>query len=145
MATKLAPQVTMMKPTGQVETWQSIIFNDFSGGLIEDTLATNIETSQFQLLQNFYIIADGNYLQTRGPFQPYFVNTSNSILDTAPLSFVWVNLNGTEILVASRDAGANTAVEFWSTSGTDEWISILSSNLTDAFQVNYAVFSVNDS
>ncbi len=144
MATKLAPPVTALKAIGQVETWEPIIFNDFSGGLIEDTLATNIEKNQFQLLQNFYIIANGNYLQTRGPFQPYFVNTSNSILSTAPLSFIWVNLNGTEILVASRDAGSDTAVEFWSTSGTDEWISIISSNLTDAFQVNYAVFSVND-
>ena len=144
MATKLAPLVTALKTIGQVETWQPIIFNDFSGGLIEDTLATNIEKNQFQLLQNFYIIADGNYLQTRGPFQPYFVSTSESILATAPLTFTWVNLNGTEILVTSRDAGANTAVEFWETGGTDEWVSILSSNLTDAFQVNYAVFSVND-
>lgn len=144
MATKLAPKVTALQTIGQVETWQTIIFNDFSGGLIEDTLATNIEKNQFSLLQNFYIIADGNYLQTRGPFQPYFVNTSNSILASAPLTFTWVNLMGTEILVASRDAGADTAVEFWETGGTDEWVSILSSNLTDAFQVNFAVFSVND-
>jgi len=144
MATKLAPPVKILQPTGLVETWQTIIFNDFSGGLIEDTLATNIEKNQFSLLQNFYLIADGNYLQTRGPFQPYFVNTSNSILSTAPLSFVWTNLKGTESLVASRDAGADTAVEFWETGGTDEWVSILSSNLTDAFQVNFAVFSVND-
>ncbi|KKN29802.1 hypothetical protein LCGC14_0840290, partial [marine sediment metagenome] len=89
MATKLAPPVKILQPTGLVETWQTIIFNDFSGGLIEDTLATNIEKNQFSLLQNFYLIADGNYLQTRGPFQPYFVITSNSILSTAPLSFVW--------------------------------------------------------
>lgn len=144
MATKLAPPVKMLQPTGQVETWQSIIFNDFFGGLIEDTLATNIEKNQFAMLQNFYIIADGNFLQTRGPFQPYFVGTSNSILSTAPLTFIWTNLKGTELLVASRDAGANTAVEFWETGGTDEWVSILSSNLTDTFQINFAVFSVND-
>lgn len=144
MATKLAPQVQALQTIGQVETWQPIIFNDFFGGLIEDTLATNIEKNQFSLLQNFYLIADGNYLQTRGPFQPYFVNTSESILSTAPLTFTWVNLMGTEILVASRDAGANTAIEFWETTDTDEWVSILSSNLTDAFQVNFAVFSVND-
>ena len=68
MATKLAPPVKALQTIGQVETWQSIIFNDFSGGLLEDTLATNIEKNQLQLLQNLYIIADGNYLQTRGPF-----------------------------------------------------------------------------
>ena len=112
MATKLAPPVTMLQSTGLVEAWPAIIFDNFSGGLIEDTLATNIEKNQFSLLLNFYLIADGNFLQTRGPFQPYFVNTSNSILSTAPLTFAWMNLKGTEILVASRDDGSDIAIEF---------------------------------
>ena len=144
MAIKIAPQVQAMQPVDEIEPWTPIIFNDFSGGLIEDTLETNIEKNQFSMMQNWFLIPDGNHLRTRGPVQPYFVNTSESILGTAPLTFTWVNLNGTEILVASRDAGANTAVEFWETGGVDEWVSILSSNLTDAFQVNFATFTVND-
>ena len=141
---KMSSTILPLPPVDEIEPWDSFKINDFDGGLILDIPETSIANNQFTRLLNYYIDEDRGFLKTRGPFQPYFVNTSESILATAPETFKFVNINGTEILVASREAGSDMAIEFWETGGTDEWVSILSSNLTTANQVNFAVFRIND-
>ncbi len=141
---KMSSNIVALPVFDETEPFNALKISNFDGGLILDVPDTSIASNQFMRLQNYYIDDDRGFLSTRGPFQPYFVNTSESILATAPETFKFMNLQGVEILVASREAGSNVALEFWETGGTDEWVSILSSNLTTGNQVNYEIFIIND-
>jgi hypothetical protein len=121
--------------------WEELALQDFSGGLCTAFPESSIADNQFTALTNYYV-EDNNSLKTRGPYRPYLVATYDTVLTTAPLSFMWIELGATEYLVASRDAGANYEVNYWDTSA---WASTaIKSDLTDDYRVEFVKFSVND-
>lgn len=126
----------------QTTPWETERIFNFAGGMITDYPAATLGENQFVDLLNFLIDTDSRSLITRPQFQPIDVDTAESAATTAPLTFFWSDLRGSDTLLISRDAGADTAVEEF-TSGTP-FASILSSNLSDDRKVHFAKWTVND-
>ena len=134
----------------QPETpWDEHMIDNFSGGLNTADPAASLRKDQFTSLLNYYTLPNG-HLKTRNRFKPYLVSAQDTVLpDSAPpLSFTWIELGGTDYLVACWDNGANTEVSVWDASN-NRWAgdgggTSIKSDLTDGFKAKFVKFSVND-
>jgi len=111
--------------------------------------ASALRKGQFTVLSNYYILPDGT-LKVRGPYRPWLVASEDTILpDSAPpLTFIIVELRGSDYRVACWDAGANYEVSVYDETN-DRWAgegagTSIKSNLTDGYKVRFVKYSINE-
>ena len=116
------------------DDWQEAGIKDFSGGLCTAFPETNIRDNQFPTLSNWY--HEDRSIKTRGPYRPYLVTSQDSILATAPLTFIWVELGDTDYLIVHID----TIVQYWNST---TWTSI-KAGLTSTYKPRFVKCSINE-
>jgi hypothetical protein len=131
------------------EVWQPWQIDDFSGGLNTAEPSASIRKDQQTALTNYYH-QPNRTLVTRGPFRPWLVASEDTILpDSAPpLTFIIVELRGSDFRVASWDAGATDEVSVYD-EGNDRWAgegggTPIKTGLTSGNKVRYVKYSINE-
>lgn len=85
------PKIKPIEFESNPSPWEEYAIADFSGGLCTSQSEVNIRDNQFSQLTNYYI-KDDNSLKVRGPWRPYNVDSCETVLATAPLSFRIIEL-----------------------------------------------------
>jgi len=129
--------------------WQPYSIEDFSGGLNTNEPPASLRQNQFSVMSNWYLEPNGT-LKVRGPYRPWLVASEDTILpDSAPpLTFVIVELRGSDYRVACWDAGANYEVSVYD-EANDRWAgegagTSIKSNLTDGYKARFVKYSINE-
>ena len=115
--------------------WEELIIQDFSGGLCTAFPDDRLRDNQFRGITNYYIDDDGS-LKTREPFRPYLYGTANTVLATAPLSFIWSELQGTDYLLAYRSG----VLEYYSSG----WVDVVEQSALSGSSVDFVKYSIGD-
>lgn len=97
----ILPALSTPQFIGGPSPWQEQNIEDFSGGLCTSMPESKIADNQFVALNNYYVEQDGS-IKARGPYRPYLVTSVETVLTTAPLSFRWIELSGTDYLLSYR-------------------------------------------
>ena len=131
------------------EQWQPYPIEDFSGGLNTSEPSASIRRDQQTSLSNYYHQPNRTIL-TRGPFRPWLVASEDTVLpDSAPpLTFIIVELRGTDYRVVSWDNGSNYEVSVYDETN-DRWAgegagTSIKTNLTDGYKVRFVKYSINE-
>lgn len=131
----LSSPLTNPRWNNDPDDWQEAAIKDFSGGLCTAFPETNIRDNQFVTLSNWYHKQD-NSIVARGPYRPYLVTTTDTVTSTAPLTFCWMELGGTDYLITHID----TIVQYWNST---TWTSI-KTGLTSGYKAQFVKFSINE-
>lgn len=131
------------------EQWQPYPIEDFSGGLNTSEPSASIRRDQQTALSNYYHQPNRTII-TRGPFRPWLVASEDTVLpDSAPpLTFIVVELRGSDFRVASWDSGSNIEVSVYDETN-DRWAgegggTSIKTNLTDGYIPRFVKYSIND-
>ena len=131
------------------EQWLPYPVEDFSGGLNTAEPSASIRRDQQTALSNYYH-QPNKTIVTRGPFRPWLVASEDTVLpDSAPpLTFIVVELRGSDYRVASWDSGSNIEVSVYDESN-DRWAgegggTSIKTNLTDGFKPRFVKYSINE-
>lgn len=129
--------------------WLPHNIEDFSGGLHTNEPSASLKDNEFSVLSNWYLHSNGS-LVARGPYRPWLVASESTVLpNTAPpLTFTYVELRGSNYMVASWDAGATDEVSVYDETN-DRWAgevagTPIKTGLTSGNKVRYAKYSVNE-
>lgn len=120
---------------GVCDQWEEFFIDNFSGGLCTAYPETSILDNQFPGLTNYYV-DDENQLKARVPFRPYLYGSADSVLTSAPLSFMWSELEGSDYLIAWRSG----ALEYYSSG----WVDVVEASALQGTSVEFVKYSVND-
>ena len=131
------------------DEWEPYTIEDFSGGLNTEEPAASLKKDQFSSMLNWYIQPNGSVL-VRGPYRPWLVASEDTILpDSAPpLTFIVVELRGSNYRVACWDNGSNYEVSVYDETN-DRWAgegggTSIKTNLTDGYKVRFVKYSINE-
>ena len=131
------------------DQWQPYSIEDFSGGLNTEEPAASLPKNQLSAMSNWYIQPNGSIL-VRGPYRPWLVASEDTILpDSAPpLTFIVVELRGTNFRVASWDAGVTDEVSVYDETN-DRWAgevagTSIKTGLTSGNKVRFVKYSINE-
>lgn len=135
--------------TEQAQQWLPYPIEDFSGGLNTNEPPASLKSNQFSGMLNWYLQSNRT-LKVRGPFRPWLVASEDTVLpDSAPpLTFVVVELRGSDYRVACWDNGSNYEVSVYDETN-DRWAgegggTTIKSGLTSNYKVRFAKYSVNE-
>lgn len=115
--------------------WEEFMLSDFSGGLCTAFPEDRIRNNQFRGLLNYYIDDDGS-LKTREPFRPYLYGSASTVLTTAPLTFMFAEMQGTDYALAYRSG----VLEYWNSGWTD----VVEESALSGSDVDMIKYSLND-
>ena len=146
----LLPYAPQYRFKTESSKWEKFAIEDFSGGLATAFPESKLRDNQFPALMNLYHQKSLG-LKVRGPFRPIDVaSAKESIIpnSAAPLTFKWIELSGTNYLLACWDNGSNYEVSYWDSSN-NRWAgegggTTINAGLTDGYKAKFVKFSVND-
>ncbi len=129
--------------------WKPHSIEDFSSGLNTFEPPASLRDNQFSAMLNWYIQLNGSLI-VRGPYRPWLVASEDTILPNSapPLTFIIVELRGTDFRVACWDAGANYEVSVYDESN-NRWAgegagTSIKTDLTDGFKARFVKYSINE-
>jgi hypothetical protein len=115
--------------------WEEFPIADFSGGLCTAFPEDRIRDNQFRGLLNYYVDDDGS-LKTREPFRPYLYGSASTVFATAPLAFMFAEMEGTDYVLAYRSG----VLEYWNSGWTD----VAEGSALSGSNVDLIKYSLND-
>ena len=143
------PVIPKQRTPQAASQWEPYGIEDFTGGLNTNDPAASLRNKQFAAMSNWYLQTNRG-VKVRGPFRPWLVASEDTILpDSAPpLTFIIVELRGSDYRVASWDAGATWEVSVYDETN-DRWAgegagTSIKTGLTDGFKVRFVKYSINE-